>query len=71
MELGLELWHFLAPCLALRPHYLPNKLMKTKETSFMKGQAESNKNKEMSIISLSDEVHVSCNICFQKTLPTG
>lgn len=45
----------------LRPHYLSNKLMKTKETSFMKGQAETNKSKEMPIASAGNGVHVSYN----------
>lgn len=45
-ELGLQLWHFLSP---LRLHYLPNKLTKMKETSFVKGQTKTNKSQEMPV----------------------
>lgn len=71
MELGLELWYFLVLCLVFRLYYFLNKLMKIKEISFMKGQVEFNKNKEMLIILLSDEVYVLCNICFQKIFFIG
>lgn len=58
---GIRTMAFLGSSSILRPHYLSNKLMKTKGTSFIKGQTETNKSKEMPIISVGNVEHVSHN----------
>lgn len=59
---GIRTMALLGSRSILRPHYLSNKLTTTKETSFIKGQTETNKSKEMPITSVGNVVHVSHNI---------